>query len=213
MNTTKNQEAAGPIVVEKTSVVLENVLAETSEPTVRVGYVMMRLRSRSFGGLFILLAVLGMVPGVSAIAGLAMIIPAAQLALGLRSPVLPRFIRRRNVETQTLRNLFAKTIPLVVRLERYVKPRWLWFTTAPVPTLIGVLIIGLAAVVILPLPFSNMPPAVSLILLSLGLLERDGLMIFFGLLVAMVALSIGGMIFYLAFEGTSSLIERVFGTF
>jgi hypothetical protein len=43
----------------------------------------------------------------------------------------------------------------------------------------------------MPLPFSNMPPSIALILISLGILERDGVLISIGIFISSIALFIG----------------------
>lgn len=179
---------------EKTSELLRRVLAEIPDEEVRIGQLVRRLRRRSFGGLLILLAALGLIPGISTFAGLAMLVPGAQMALGLRAPLLPRIVRQRVISRERLRQLGEAAIPWLERVERVVRPRWLALTVAPAPSLLGVLVIGLALVVILPLPFSNFPPAVALICLSLGLLERDGVLVAIGVAVGAVALAIGVVI-------------------
>ena len=92
--------------------------------------------------------------------------------------------------------------------ERYIKPRWIPLTLSPVPMIIGVLTIGLALIVMLPLPFSNLPPALALICLSLGLLERDGMMIGFGLIVATAALVVGVVVAMIASEALLLLVKQ-----
>ena len=72
----------------------------------------------------------------------------------------------------------------------------------------GVLTIGLALVVMLPLPFSNLPPALALVSISLGLLERDGVMIGIGLTLAVVAVAIGGLMAFFAVEAVSLLLDK-----
>jgi hypothetical protein len=60
----------------------------------------------------------------------------------------------------------------------------------------------------LPLPFSNLPGAIALLFLSVGLLERDGLMILAGMACAAFALVISTVIFYFAFESFLLLLEK-----
>ena len=190
-----------PPTDERTSVLLRRILAELPENEVRIGYVVLQLRRRSFGGILIMLAALGLLPGISFFAGLAMIVPGLQLLAGFRAPLLPRFVRQRQIDVNHLRAMGEKAAQLIERIERFVKPRWVILTFPPVPPLIGILVTGLALVVMLPLPFSNLPPAVALLCLSLGLLERDGLMILIGIVAAAIALAIGVLITYLAIEG------------
>ena len=150
-------------------------------------------------------------PGISLFAGLIMIIPALQMVAGFRAPLLPRFLRQRQIEIVSLRALGDKAVPWIEQLERFVRPRWLILTLPPMTTIIGVLVIGLAIVVIIPLPFSNLPPAISLLCLALGLLERDGLMIFIGLIATAIALTIGVLITCVAVEGVTLFLGKGLG--
>lgn len=185
---------------DKTSVLLQGLVSELRGERVTVDHVVRELRRRSFGGLFILLAAVGLLPGLSFFAGLAMLVPAVQMALGFRTPLLPSFIRRRELDVSKVSALGARVIPWIQRFERFVKPRWLWLSLFPMPNLIGVAVVGLALVIMLPLPFSNLPPAFAMFCLSIGLLERDGAMIVVGLLIALVALVVGAVMAAVAFE-------------
>lgn len=176
---------------ERTSDLLGRLGPAIGKPETSIGQVAYLLRRRSFGGLLFLLAILGLMPGVSSFAGLAMLIPAYQMALGFRSPVLPRFIRRRRLRTETVVAAAQRLRPALRWIERYVRPRWLFLTTAPAIALIGVTAGLLGLVVALPLPFSNLPPAVALFALAIGLFEKDGVLIAAGLVVAMLAIALG----------------------
>ncbi len=208
---TRSSPSSRALTDEKTSILLRRVLAELPGGKVSVGYIMLQLRRRSFGGILIFLAALGLLPGLSLFAGLAMIMPALQMIVGFRTPFLPRFIRQREIESDRVRALGNKAIPWIEQIERVVKPRWLVLTQPPMPAIIGIFVIALALVLIVPLPFSNLPPAVALICFSFGLLERDGLMILIGLATAAVALTIGVSITYVAVEAVTLFLGEQFG--
>ena len=59
---------------------------------------------------------------------------------------------------------------------------------------------------LLPLPFSNLPPALALIWLSLGLLERDGLLLSVGLALWVLALAIGVLIALVAWRSMTLVL-------
>ena len=66
---------------ERTSVLLERLLSELpKEGDVSIGMIVFRLRRRSFGGMFIFLAALSLIPGISFFAGIAMLVPAMSLS-------------------------------------------------------------------------------------------------------------------------------------
>ena len=202
-----------PATDEKTSALLRRILTELPAEKVRIGHIVRQLRRRSFGGILILLAALGLLPAISFLAGLAIIVPGVQMMAGFRAPLLPRVVRQREIGTDHVRALGNRVIPWIEKLERVVRPRWLFLTLPPMPSLIGFLVVGLALVVMLPLPFSNLPPAVALLCLSLGLLERDGLMILIGLSVGVIALIVGVLVTYVVVEGFFPFVAERTGWF
>ena len=113
-------ENVPPSTDEKTSALLRRVLAELPADSVRIGHIVRQLRRRSFGGLLILLAALGLLPAISFFAGLAMIVPGLQMMAGFRAPLLPRVIRQREIGTYHVRALGNKAIPWIEKLERVV---------------------------------------------------------------------------------------------
>ncbi|MEM6582303.1 MAG: exopolysaccharide biosynthesis protein [Pseudomonadota bacterium] len=175
----------------------------------RIGKIVYQLRRRSFGGIFLLLAALAVLPGISFFAGLALVVPGVQLVLGFRAPLLPRFIRRRRVRVSAIRTLGRWTIPWLEKLERYVKPRWLTLTDPPLPRIIGLVVLVMALTIMLPLPLSNFMPAFALVCFAFAIFERDGLMTFIGFLLAGIAFVFGATLVYLALEVLILLAEQL----
>ena len=191
---------------ERTSALLKKVLDELTDETIRVGSLLYKLRKRSFGGVFLLLATLSLLPGISIIAGFMIIIPALQMIIGYRAPLLPRFLRERRISVAKIRKLGNKAVPWIEKIEHYIKPRWLGLTSPAMLFLVGITIMMLAIVITIPLPLSNLAPAITVICLAFGLLERDGLLIFIGLIFGTIALTVGILITYVAVESISHFL-------
>ncbi|NQW00022.1 MAG: exopolysaccharide biosynthesis protein [Rhodospirillales bacterium] len=200
-------EVIAPPTTDKTSVILRQLLDNLPDKTVTIGFLVLKLRRRSFGGILLLLAALGLLPGISMLAGIAMLFPAVQMVLGFRAPLLPYYVRHRHLSVATVRKFGNRALPGIEKLEVYIKPRWFALTHPLVPRLIGALIVALALLLMLPLPFSNFPPALALLCLSLGFLERDGVLIGVGMILAMAALVIGVTMSLLALEAIRLLLE------
>ena len=64
---------------ETTSARLGRILAQLPGPDVSIGHIVAQLRRRSFGGILIILAALGLLPGISLFAGLLAIVIGLQL--------------------------------------------------------------------------------------------------------------------------------------
>ena len=132
----------------------------------------------------LLLAVVAIAPGVSIVAGLLLMIPAVQMIAGKPAPVFPRRIADRPFPTQQLAAVVRRAVPVLRRLETMVHPRW------PIPSgatkrLVGAVVLVLdLALLLTPLPFSNIVPALVIALIALAYLEEDGLLLLIALLAA-----------------------------
>jgi hypothetical protein len=181
------------------SEVLRGLMAGFDEETVSLGAILDRLGMRGFGFL-ILLASLPMVipnlPGVSTIFGLLIVAPAIQILVGGTRVWLPARLRHRAVSSKTLIAIMTKTLPIVEKAERLVRPRWIVLTLPPVRNVIGALMVALGLIMALPVPGGNMPPGIACALISIGLLERDGVFVALGMLIGLVALAFAASIIY-----------------
>jgi len=193
MNT--NSKGANHI---KTSALLAETLQTLEGTQVSIGTLLAQFQRRSYGGVMLILALLAMIPGISVFAGIAMIVPAFQLFIGLPAPVFPNFIQQRKISIAGLQKWGMKISGWVERLENLVVPRWPMLSNKLAQKLIGLIVLLLALVVAIPFPLSNFLPAIATICFALGLLERDGLMIMLAIIVSIAAFAIGVAVFYFA---------------
>jgi len=170
--------------------VLQRLHDEAPADYFTLGWLVGRLRERSFGIIMLLLAVVAIAPGVSIIAGLLLMIPAFQMIAGQPAPVFPRRIAARPLPTRHLAALVQRAIPVLRYLEKMIYPRW------PTPfqatkRLVGVVVVILNTVVVfIPVPLSNVAPALVIALISLAYLEDDGLLLSIALLAAVIVLTV-----------------------
>lgn len=176
---------------DRTSVLIEAVMADITTEHVTVGSLFERLARRSYGAILLLLSVVCLLPGLSLFAGILMLIPAFQMLMGYRVPHLPAFLAERELESETLKKVCLKFIKGLKVLELYAKPKWTFMTVSPFSNGLGILIMMLSLIAMLPLPFSNFPPALALIAIAIGLLERDGRYICLGVATGTLAIVIG----------------------
>ena len=165
------------------SIVLRQLRDELPPDYFTLDWVMGSLRKRSFGIVMLLLGLAAMAPGVSVAAGLLLMIPACQLILGHAVPVFPRRIASRPIPTRRIEALLRHAIPVLGHLEKAIHPRW-QMPLEPTGRAVGVIVLILSAVLVfIPIPMSNIAPALVIVLISLAWLEEDGLQ----LVVAMLA--------------------------
>ena len=140
---------------------------------------------------------LPMPPGVSMVLALPLLIVAPQIVLGRRELWMPKALSNRTVTRQELVKLLKRVLPVLVRMERFVRPRLLFLTGRTGSRVVGVACTLIALVLVLPIPFANLVPSVALGVFALGLTRRDGLLILAGygliiLAVVVVALGVHG---------------------
>lgn len=153
---------------------------------ISIGDLVGALGDRALGALLFIFAfpnALPALPGTSAILGAPLVFLAAQLALGL-NPWLPGFIARRSIARTDFQSLIGRIRPWLQRAERMLRPRASALALPPMEYVVGLICFLLAIVVLLPIPLGNMLPALSISLLALGILERDGYWIVAGLAAA-----------------------------
>jgi hypothetical protein len=66
-------------------------------------------------------------------------------------------------------------LPVLAFLERFSRPRVRWI--AQQRRLLAILCLALGFVLALPIPFGNFVPALCLVLISLGVVQNDGILI------------------------------------
>lgn len=177
---------------------------------VSVGEIVGALRDRSFAPLMVIFAapnVFLFIPGSSVFTAVPLMFLAVQLLLGRANVWLPRFVADRAIERASFDRIVSVSVPYVERIERLARPRW-WPTSYPfAERAIGLAALILAVFLFLPIPFANGLPALSIVMLALGLSERDGYWFAAGILSALVSTAfVAGMVFF----GGMAALELLF---
>lgn len=171
----------------KLSEVLGFIIETFQERPVRFREVIALLQGRAYLLLMLLLALPFLLPiplpGLSFLLGAVIALIALRLTLG-QKPWLPDRLLDRELPPKFFPMLLAGATRVLRFLEVMLKPRHLWLTDSPLLVQLHAFIIFVAAfVLLLPLPpGTNFPPALCIILMAGGLLERDGRFILAGYL-------------------------------
>ncbi|WP_395644849.1 exopolysaccharide biosynthesis protein [Terricaulis sp.] len=163
----------------RASEMLEDLVEAFPGDSVSVGDLVDRLDTRAHGLLLLILALpmcIPNVPGISTIFGVLMLAPAVQMVFGSRRLILPARVRAWRVDGAALRRTFQVTAPTLKRIEYLIKPRFSRLTRFPVTIIIGLQTLLMAIILILPIPFANWPPGMTVAMTALALLQRDGLL-------------------------------------
>lgn len=182
----------------KLSEVLEQLITEFQTRRVSLREVIVVLQGRAYNLLMLLLALPFLLPlplpGLSSVLGLVIAAIALRLTLG-QKPWLPASLLDRELPPKFFPTLLGGARRVLRFLEVMLKPRQLWLTASPLLGQLHAFIILVAALVLLlPLPpGTNFPPALCIVIMAGGLLERDGRFILAGYL----AFALNGVFFAL----------------
>jgi hypothetical protein len=195
----------------RTSEILRRLLEKNKEKSLTVKQILGSLGTSSFGTslmVFTIPEVLPIpIPGIFAVVVIPGAIVSAQMAMGRKEIVLPKWLLKRTVPRKAFSAAIHGILPILERLERGVKPRMKWMTSRPAKRFLGAFILLLEALIALPIPGTNMPLAIAIFVIALGLVERDGLMITAGILIGLAAMALLGGIF----AGLVALFRGIFG--
>jgi hypothetical protein len=144
------------------------------------------LGDRSFGGVMLVLALPALVlpPGVSALLGAPLLLVCAQLLLLRPQPWLPDVIGRRSLRRTRAERVFAKAFPILARAESWTRPRLSLLLFPLHEQIIALASMGMSLALILPLPLAHTAAALGISAFGIGLMERDGLALVLGWLLA-----------------------------
>ncbi len=190
----------------KTSALLRDILIALEGETTTLEQVLVSLGRRSFGGVLVMLSALAIIPGVSVITGLLIMIVGIQMLLGAPYPGLPAFIRGMELDTENLRRFGDRVAQQIEWIERSVRPRWQLLTDPPIARLIALSVVILGAVMMIPLPLTNLGPAIAILVIAIGQLERDGVVIVAGLLIGLLAFAVALLALLVLIAGVKGVL-------
>jgi hypothetical protein len=164
---------------------MDALLARANGQSITMQQMIDALQDRGHAVLLILLtapfAVIP-IPGFSTIGGAVIMCIAASLTLGFK-PWVPGFIARKEISNERLTKLVHAVDIVFGKIGKMIKPRMQWLVTLPGSHFfLGLSIMAATVALALPIPIpgNNIPPAICILILAFGLLERDGVMVIIG---------------------------------
>jgi hypothetical protein len=185
--------------------------AAAASGTISLGQLLtaMGRTSIAFAILILALPALTPIPGpFGMVFGSCLAIVSLQIIVGNQSIWLPKFLARRTLSATTVDLVVRHTAPVIQRVEALLRRgRLRPLTGRTAQSLIGIPVFLLAVAIALPIPFGNILPVAALIVIAMGLMERDGLATLAGIVLAAVALGTSGGLVY----GTASALGWAIG--
>jgi hypothetical protein len=149
------------------------------------------------------------IPFMSTALGLPMLMIGVAVVMN-RVPWLPDRLIDHALPGETVQHVLDRAAHAADRFEHLVRPRLLALTdTAFANVVNGVVLVVAVLALMAPLPFvpfANTAPAIGIILLCIGMAERDGMVILLGHLVTLLAATfVGTLIYFAATAGSDPL--------
>jgi hypothetical protein len=166
-----------------TSQRLTQLASEAEGEAVTLAWILDQLRERAFGLFLLVLALPCCIPflyGIPQIVALPLLFVSGQIMLGRRLPWLPARLGARTVTKEGLTNLARRAEPWLLRIEAVSRPRLIALTRAPLDQLVGIALVLFSASILVPLPGTNTVPGIAVVIVSMGLLQRDGVLVILG---------------------------------
>lgn len=142
------------------------------------------------GTLLLLLAMpcLLPVPGVGTVLGLGMAALAVAMWRGHCTPYLPRRVAELELPRHWAQRVLVGLASAYALAGRHARTRMNHLAISGRRSATALAVGLMAAIVVMPIPFGNLLPAVALVFIGLGLVFRDGVAVMLGLLMSGVAL-------------------------
>lgn len=168
---------------------LSNLADAAEGESVTLLWMLEHLSERAFGLFLLILALPCCIPflyGIPQVVSLPLMFISAQIVMGHKTPWLPAKLGARSVSSAGLRSLSDRAKPWLQRIEAISSPRLVGLTAAPADRLVGITLVLFSASILVPLPGTNSVPGVAIVVIAMGLLQRDGILVILGIILGFV---------------------------
>ncbi|HEY9780867.1 MAG TPA: exopolysaccharide biosynthesis protein [Leptolyngbyaceae cyanobacterium] len=188
---------------------IKSLLQRLAEKPLSLGDILAETSERGFSlviALLVLPFLFPIPPGLTGVPGTACLILSVQMALGRRSPWLPKKIADFKFPRWFAQQLLQNLRRVTRVLEKIVRPRFSKLTESKyIWRLNGLCISWLAILLILPIPMTNPIPTGVILLLAVAALEADGLVMCISYVLTILITLLFGFISYAIWQGSTML--------
>lgn len=215
MNDSEPASAERPLHSVSLSFLLLNFARQVQGERISMRELKDSLGRRSFGLILFVLAIPNVlpfvaIPGVSSVIGAPILLIAFQMMLGYQHIWLPKWIANSSMSSQNFLKIIEKAAPWLARMEKLLKPRWNGLAKGKIEPYLGAVCVLMAFLLMLPIPLGNLFPAISILLISLGLIERDGVCVAAGLIMSVISVVYLQGLIWIAMQLISNLLSTWF---
>lgn len=187
---------------------------EVSKPQVSLKEILTLAGERTFGFLFVVLALPSALPipapGYSTPFGIVMFLLAVQLIAGRTRLWMPEGWNHKQFDLVSVQKIVKAGTPWLRRLEAVSRPRLTPVCTSLVGrTMLGIAIALMSISMMIPIPGTNTLPAMGIFVTGFGLLDDDGIISLGGLVLCVLGGTLTTLILMFGYEAVKTGIEFV----
>lgn len=189
-----------------TSDFLAIIVVEKTKEAMTIGEIKNALHERGFGILMAIAALpiclpVPVPPGYTTFFSIPLFIFSIQMTLGMQAPWLPGWIEKKSIKRLFLEKIVAKANPWLKKIENRMQPRMTYISVHTWERIIGIFSFVFALSIALPLPLTNFAPGWGVLVMSLGLLNRDGVTILIGMIIGTIGTGLTMIILVMLWMG------------
>ncbi len=176
-----------------TTQVIEDVVNSSSSDRIPFQDLVHAMDSVGFGLVMMIFAfgiIIPTPPPFPSIISIPLVVFSMQMMIGYQAPKLPKKFSKLTVKRSVLATLVKKSSPYIRKVERILRPRLLFMTSNIADRIVGFFVLLFSSFVLLPMPLSNFIPGLGVLIISFGLLGKDGLVIILGIFVGLAGIAI-----------------------
>lgn len=176
-----------------TTQAIEDVVNKASSDRILVRDLIDAMNAIGFGLVMMVFAfgiIIPLPPPFPSIIALPLVIFSAQMMWGYSAPKLPKRFSNLSVSRKVVAMLIKRSAPYIGKVERILRPRLSFMTTHRAERIVGFFTLLFSSFILLPIPLSNFIPGLGILIISFGLLGKDGLVVIFGIAVGLTGMAI-----------------------
>lgn len=177
--------------INSTSALINDIYNKNIEDNIKVGTLLKSIDSGGFALLNLIFSIILMIPlppPIAIIAGLIIMFLSFQMIIGMKEVWLPKIITEKSIKRTTLTVIVEKSTIYLYKLERFTRRRFTFVSNPITERIIGAFIFFLAGITLTPIVFANTIPGLAIILISFGMINKDGLMVIIGFIVGIFSI-------------------------
>lgn len=157
---------------------------------VTFGDILLKMHERGFGILLMLFILPNLIPipGFTAIGSIPVFFISAQMAMKLDHPWFPKWVEKKSVSFKNFEAAVYKFNSYLRKSEKFIKPRLVYLCEGRGERAAGISCLILTAVFAMPIPLGNFFPVMGILLISLGVFNKDGLLVILGNIIGIIGI-------------------------